>query len=172
LEADLAHHVLQILGDPQLGRRLGDNARRSVSERYSLDRVVATLEALYHTLPEPSSRSVIAPDLSAADHDRYLSLLERMLGPEGRRTGAVVWRQWKADIESRCLACNRGRLAREGLALLALSASENRKSDDVRGREWPDELERTVEAACPLGLLQRLVVNPRKIAGDHRAEPV
>jgi glycogen(starch) synthase len=169
-EADLAHCVLQILADPQLRRRLGDNAQRSVRERYSVDSVVDTIETIYRLLPRPLSGShVAAPVMSVVDEERYLSLLERMVGPEGRGAGEVVLKKWKVDIESRCLACNRGRLARESLALLTVSTRGNLKSY-VQGTEWRDELYQTVEAACPLGLLQRSVVNRRKITRKAQTE--
>jgi glycosyltransferase involved in cell wall biosynthesis len=46
----LARHALTLLADPARRRRMGDIGRESVTSRYSLDRLVDDVEALYRSL--------------------------------------------------------------------------------------------------------------------------
>jgi glycosyltransferase involved in cell wall biosynthesis len=46
----LAAHVLALLRDPDRRRRMGEAGRRSVAARYSIDRLVGDIEALYREL--------------------------------------------------------------------------------------------------------------------------
>jgi glycosyltransferase involved in cell wall biosynthesis len=168
VEQELADYVVRLLNDSDLRRRLGGNARRSVHERYSVDVVTAAVEAIYQTLPPSGSRrGVAAPDMPVGDEERYLSVLERMAGSEGRSAGERVLANWRVAIESRCLACTRGRLAREALALLAFDARANSNPAVARDHESRARLHRTVEAACPLGLVQRSIGNRRRIAAQE-----
>ena len=45
--SEMAESVLRIMDNPQLGQRLGENARRLVGERYSWDAVARELEAVH-----------------------------------------------------------------------------------------------------------------------------
>jgi glycosyltransferase involved in cell wall biosynthesis len=52
----LADAVCQVLADPELAGRLGAAARQSVVERFSMDRMVASTQALYENLLESRNR--------------------------------------------------------------------------------------------------------------------
>ena len=58
--AALARGICQVLADPELAQRLGPAARRSVNERFGMDRMVSATEKLYCSLLE-QRRSVAAP---------------------------------------------------------------------------------------------------------------
>jgi glycogen(starch) synthase len=156
LTAEIADRVLSLLADAALRRRLGERARAMMRARCGLEAVSAAWEALYTALPRAGARREIeAPMLTADDRVQYLSVLEDVGGAEGRSFGEKVFDEWQRDVDARCRACNRGQLAREGLALLALRARETVRVEEARA---------AVAGACPLGLLQRHVVNRRRIA--------
>jgi glycosyltransferase involved in cell wall biosynthesis len=46
----MAEAMLRLLDNPSLARELGETARRTIGNRYSLDRMVASTEALYDRL--------------------------------------------------------------------------------------------------------------------------
>lgn len=49
-DAALARHVVTLLGDRDLGRRMGQRGRATVAATYSADRLVSDIEALYEEL--------------------------------------------------------------------------------------------------------------------------
>jgi len=49
-DAALARHVVTLLGDRDLGRRMGQRGRAIVAATYSADRLVSDIEALYEEL--------------------------------------------------------------------------------------------------------------------------
>jgi glycosyltransferase involved in cell wall biosynthesis len=56
----LAEAILQLVGHPSHAARLGANARRTIDDRYSLDRMVASTEALYDDLLSRKQRRAAA----------------------------------------------------------------------------------------------------------------
>ena len=58
--AALANAICELLADPELAARLGGAARRSIDERFSIARMVASTEQLYRSLLERRS-PVVAP---------------------------------------------------------------------------------------------------------------
>ena len=57
----LARNILRLLQNPGLAAQIGDNARRVVRERYSLDRMVRDTETLYEDLVARARRRSPAP---------------------------------------------------------------------------------------------------------------
>jgi glycosyltransferase involved in cell wall biosynthesis len=46
----MADAIVRLVDDPAYARELGENARRTIRDRYSLDRMVASTETLYDEL--------------------------------------------------------------------------------------------------------------------------
>ena len=46
----MASAMLQLMDNPPLARELGHQAKRTISDRFSLDRMVAATESLYDEL--------------------------------------------------------------------------------------------------------------------------
>lgn len=143
-ESEMAAYVLRILADPREAARLKVQARRDAARRFAPGRLAARIDELHGAaMANRDAAPIILPArLEEGARARYLGLLERAVGPEGSGVGEVVLAELAASSERRCRACTRGRLAREGLAL-------------VHAAESVGEMEDAVRAACPVGLLQR-----------------
>jgi hypothetical protein len=141
---ELADYVLRILGQADVRARLRTTARHDAVRWFSPQRVATRIEELHElVVSSPKSAATIAPaELCEEDGERYLALVDSLLGSTTRNIGARVLEAFPETSLSRCPACTRGKLAREGLAL----------QNAARSRQ---NLEATLESVCPLGLLQR-----------------
>ncbi|HVS14499.1 MAG TPA: glycosyltransferase [Thermoanaerobaculia bacterium] len=87
----LAAALRRLLADPALGRRLGAAGRRTVGERFRLDRTVATLlDRLDLEVPPPPATVQALARLAAPDDEAVVGLRRLTEGPDSRVAEVVV----------------------------------------------------------------------------------
>jgi len=164
-DRELAEYALVLLSNPTLARAVGQNARRFAHERFSVDTIAARVEQLYETATAEHRRrgreGIVPPRLDREDQERYLALLEQLLGPEARPVGEALLGYWHASIEQRCLACTRQRTAMGVRRLLSLQRFKPRRLAARLTGRWRSELQEAVEEVCPLALLQKEYIRTR-----------
>jgi glycosyltransferase involved in cell wall biosynthesis len=155
---ELAERSLNILANPALIKRMGENAFVYAREYLSIEKVAERVEQLYNVCIENSSRrrSVIQPPvLTELDRQRYLTLLRDKFGPEAHKAGQEFFDHWQDSLENRCLACTRQRMGHDTRRLLALRQSAPRKFWMRLLHTTDEETRQAIESTCPLGLLQK-----------------
>jgi glycosyltransferase involved in cell wall biosynthesis len=157
-DQELAGRSLEILSNPTLAKKIGEYAAIYAKENLSIEKVAERIEQVYNSSSRKPDRrkSVIQPPvLTGQDRQHYLALLGEKIGPEARYAGQEFIKHWQDSIEQRCLKCTRQRMGHETRRLLALRSPGLRKLWTRLLRVADRETRQAVEAACPLGLLQK-----------------
>lgn len=171
---ELAAHMLALLGDRERLARMGKAARAYAVANLELGRVCQRLEALYGELvagrrAPAADAGIRPPELGGRDRERYLALLSDTAGQEAAAAGAATFEGWTTNIEERCLACSRQRIADDTRALLRLGRPRWRERLTASPDRRRQSAAAAVQAACPLALLQKELVRREIAAGGIAA---
>jgi glycosyltransferase involved in cell wall biosynthesis len=155
----LAELTLQVLADPALARRLREAGVAS-AKRYGADLIAERAEAICERAAARARASaaprsaIAAPTLSTADQRRYLDILGEYVGGDADAAGHATLSRWSETALTRCTNCTRSQLAEDARRLIRLGQRSRGLLGQFR-RPSASESLGAVEAACPLGLLQK-----------------
>jgi glycosyltransferase involved in cell wall biosynthesis len=158
---ELVDCSLQLLTNTQLARTLGDNARKSVVENLSIQKIAERIEQLYDNVLREQNRGdhalITPPQLTSQDKESYLDFLNENIHPGADKAGVAFWNRWQspANIAHRCPSCTRKRVGTDIKRLMRLKRLKFHRIWYKLVGTFEKELSSAVEEACPLGLLQR-----------------
>lgn len=148
----------RLFDEPELAQRFREHARLS-AQRFRVETVALETEQLCErtlaTIRADGPRTVRLPHFSERDRSAYLDLLEGWLGSRSRALGEVVIEQWPDSAPERCSTCTRRRLSIDAQELLRLRRASPGRLLLQLSRQWQRRVDQAVQAACPLGLLQK-----------------
>jgi glycosyltransferase involved in cell wall biosynthesis len=161
--AEMSDRMLRLLGDPALAAAMGARARDAAAA-CAQDRVAAAVEEVclrareHRRAGERAAGAPVLPALPPADRARYLAELEAVAGRRARAAGEAALAAWPATGAARCPACSRQSLGVHADALVRAGkpGAPWRLSELLGAR--PRRIDRAVAAACPLGVLQRALI--------------